>query len=142
MRRRPAGSEPRPLPPRGFRSRPSARPLTDSDDVLLKKRRAAQHPDRPGKRCNAASGTWHPVVDHGRCEAKSDCVIVCPNDVFEVRRIDGADFAALGVLAKLRVVAHRRHSAYPVNAEACHACGLCVVACPEHAITLVAPPAG
>ena len=115
--------------------------MTDPDDVLVKKRRAAQHPDRPGERCIAPSGTWHPVIDHSRCEAKSDCVTVCPNDVFEVRRIKNEDFAALGVLAKLRVVAHRRRSAYAVNAHACRACGLCVVACPEDAIELVAPPA-
>jgi len=111
--------------------------MTGNDEDLEKKRRAARHPDRPGEQCNAAPGTWTPVIDHGRCEAKSDCVVVCPNDVFEVRRIDDADFARLGPLAKLRVIAHRRRSAYGVNADACRACGLCVVACPEHAISLV-----
>ena len=110
--------------------------VTGSDEALAKKRRAAQHPDRPGERCNAPTGTWGPVVDHGRCEAKSDCVIVCPNDVFEVRRIEGGDFDQLRPVAKLRVLAHRRRTAYATNGDACRACGLCVVACPEHAITL------
>ncbi len=58
-----------------------------------------------------------PVVDHGRCEAKRDCVRVCPYDVFEVRRMDPDDFTALGLLGKLRTTAHRRMTAYPVNAD-------------------------
>ena len=37
-----------------------------------------------------------PVVDRARCEGKRDCVDACPHDVFEVRRIDDRDFAALG----------------------------------------------
>jgi NAD-dependent dihydropyrimidine dehydrogenase PreA subunit len=31
-------------------------------------------------------------------------------------------------------------TAYPVNAEQCHECGLCVSVCPEDAITLVPQP--
>lgn len=112
--------------------------MTD-DRALEKKRRAAQHPHRPGERCNAPAGTWTVVVDHGRCEAKEDCVVVCPNDVFEIRRIDDADFAALGFMGKLRVRAHGRKTAYTPRAADCHACGLCVVACPEKAITLLPP---
>jgi 4Fe-4S ferredoxin len=78
-----------------------------------------------------------PVVDHARCEAKRECVAVCPYDVFEVRRIDVGDFAALGAVGKLRSRAHRRMTAYPVHADQCHECGLCVTACPEDAVTLV-----
>ena len=37
-----------------------------------------------------------PVIDHARCEGKRDCIDVCPNDVFEVRRIDDSDYRALG----------------------------------------------
>ena len=101
------------------------------DQERDKKRRAAQHPDQPGERCNAPAGTWTPLVDHGRCEAKSDCVVVCPADVFEVRRIDDGDFNGLPFLAKLRVLAHRRRTAYTPNADACRAWGLSVVACPR-----------
>ncbi|HLI01545.1 MAG TPA: ferredoxin family protein [Acidimicrobiales bacterium] len=105
-------------------------------DKLEKKRAAARHPDRPGERCAAPPGTWSPVVDHARCEAKGDCVTVCPNDVFEIGRMEAGDFAALSFPAKLKVIAHRRRTAYTPHADACRACGLCVVSCPEQAITL------
>jgi NAD-dependent dihydropyrimidine dehydrogenase PreA subunit len=111
--------------------------LGETEEVLAKKRRAAQHPDRPGQRCNAPAGTWKPVIDHARCEAKSDCDVVCPNGVFEIRRMDDAEFAGLRAFSKLRVIAHKRRTAYTPNADACRACGLCVVACPESAIRLL-----
>jgi len=101
-----------------------------------KARAAAEHPDRPGEKCRAPPGTWRPVVDHARCEGKSDCVDVCPYDVFEVRRIDEADFRALAWLARVKVLVHRLQTAYTPRADACQACGLCVVACPEHAIEM------
>ena len=59
--------------------------------------------------------------------------------MFEIRRIDDSDFRGLSALAKLRVLAHRRQTAYTPNADACRACGLCVVACPEGAISLTGP---
>jgi NAD-dependent dihydropyrimidine dehydrogenase PreA subunit len=102
-----------------------------------KARRAAKHPDRPGESCRGAAGRWRPVVDRGRCEGKRDCVEVCPYGVFEVRRIDDSEFARLPLLGRLKSMAHRRQTAYTPAAEACQACGLCVVACPEKAITLV-----
>lgn len=102
-----------------------------------KARKAAAHPDRPGEQCKAPSGTWRPVIDHARCEAKRDCVDVCPYDVFEVRRIADADWDALGLFARLKVLVHRSQTAYAPRAASCQACGLCVVACPEDAITLV-----
>jgi NAD-dependent dihydropyrimidine dehydrogenase PreA subunit len=82
-----------------------------------------------------------PVVDRAKCEGKSDCVAVCPCGVFEVRRMEEADFAKLTVLGKLKSVAHGRKTAYTPNATDCRACGLCVVACPERAIRLVAASA-
>jgi NAD-dependent dihydropyrimidine dehydrogenase PreA subunit len=82
-----------------------------------------------------------PVVNQGRCEAKNDCVVVCPNDVFEVRRIDRSDFRRLNPLEQLKVVVHGSKTAYTPNADQCAACGLCVVACPERAIKLVQAPA-
>lgn len=110
-----------------------ARANIDSD----KARRAARHPDRPGEECRAEAGTYRPVVDRSRCEGKRDCVDVCPHSVFEVRRIDDEDFRNLSLLGRLKSMAHGRQSAYTPAADRCRACGLCVVACPEHAITLV-----
>jgi NAD-dependent dihydropyrimidine dehydrogenase PreA subunit len=78
-----------------------------------------------------------PVVDRSKCEGKTDCVGVCPEDVFEVRTMDEADFARLSFFGKLKSRAHGRQTAYTPNADACQACGLCVTACPERAIRLV-----
>jgi 4Fe-4S ferredoxin len=90
--------------------------------------------------CRKAPGTVVPVIDRGKCEGKADCVRVCPFDVFEVRRIDDADFAALGLLGKVKSLAHGRKSAYTPRAHQCEGCGHCVTACPEKAIRLAAPP--
>ena len=102
-----------------------------------KARRAAQDPRRPGQECRAEPGSYAPRIDRQRCEGKRDCVLVCPYGVFEVRRIDDADFAALGPLGKLKSIVHGRMTAYTPGEDRCKACGLCVVACPEKAITLV-----
>jgi NAD-dependent dihydropyrimidine dehydrogenase PreA subunit len=103
-----------------------------------KARRAAQHPERPGEKCGADAGAYRPVVDRNACEGKRDCVEVCPYDVFEVRQIDDEDFASLSFLGRLKSRAHGRLTAYTPHANLCQACGLCVVACPEKAIRLVA----
>jgi NAD-dependent dihydropyrimidine dehydrogenase PreA subunit len=109
-----------------------AKPGLDTE----KARRAARHPDRPGEECGASPGSFVPIVDRSRCEGKKDCVEVCPESVFEVRRIDDADFARLGFLGKLKSRAHGRMTSYTPRAGDCRACGLCVVACPEKAIRL------
>ena len=105
-----------------------------------KARKHARDPKRPGERCRAAPGAYQPRINRSRCEGKSDCVAVCPYNVFEVRRIDDADYRALSLLGRLKSRAHGRLSAYTPLADACRACGLCVVACPEHAITLERVP--
>jgi 4Fe-4S ferredoxin len=116
-------------------------PGSSSEKLRLnpeKARRAAQHADRPGEKCGADAGAYQPVIDRNACEGKRDCVEVCPYGVFEVRRIDDEDFFRLSFLGKLKSQAHGRLSAYTPQANLCQACGLCVVACPEKAITLVA----
>jgi NAD-dependent dihydropyrimidine dehydrogenase PreA subunit len=92
--------------------------------------------ERPGETCKAAPGAYLPEIDRRRCEGKSDCVAACPYDVFEVRRIDEAEYRALPLLSRLKLRAHGKKTAYAVRADACQACGLCVAACPEDAIAL------
>jgi len=111
--------------------------MTTRGITTEKARRAAANADRSGEQCRATPGRWRPVVDRARCEGKRDCVEVCPYEVFEVRRIDDADYAALSFFARLKVLAHRKQCAYTPRADACQACGLCVVACPEGALRLV-----
>jgi NAD-dependent dihydropyrimidine dehydrogenase PreA subunit len=86
--------------------------------------------------CRQDAGVFAPVVNLKRCEGKGDCAVVCPEQVFEVRRIDAADYQQLGSLQKLKLRVHGMKIAYTPNAEACRACGACVTACPERAITL------
>jgi NAD-dependent dihydropyrimidine dehydrogenase PreA subunit len=90
----------------------------------------------PSAECRANPGEFAPVVDRSKCEGKAECVEVCPVHVFEVRRMDDGDFAQLGVLAKLKSIAHGRKTAYTPRASACESCGKCVAACPEKAIKL------
>lgn len=104
-----------------------------------KAKRAARHPQRPGMDCKAPSGQYRPQVDVRRCEGKGDCVAVCPYDVFRVGALTEEAFASLPLLGKLKSWAHGKKTAHTPNLDACRACGLCVVACPERAITLVGP---
>src|SRR5829696_3261934 len=102
-----------------------------------KAKQAAKDRERPGEKCRAAPGVFQPQVDRSRCEGKAECAAVCPYDVFEVRRMDDGDFDALSFLARLKSRVHGRLTAYTPRAAACQGCGLCVVACPETAITLI-----
>ena len=102
-----------------------------------KAKRAARNPKRPGEECKADAGAWRPVVDRARCEGKSDCVEVCPYDVFELGRIEDAEYRSLAFFARMKVRAHGMKTSRTPRSDSCRACGLCVVSCPEKAITLV-----
>jgi NAD-dependent dihydropyrimidine dehydrogenase PreA subunit len=92
--------------------------------------------DTSASTCKQAPGVIAPVVNFSRCEGKADCAVVCPEDVFEIRRIDSKDYQRLGPLQKFKLRVHGMKVAYTPNARACRSCGLCVTACPERAITL------
>lgn len=106
------------------------------DEEVEKVRRASADPRRPGEVCRAEPGTWAVSVDVRRCEGKGDCVVVCPYDVFEVAPIEDAVYAALPLLIRIKLRVHGKRTAYVRRPEACRACGLCVVACPERAVAL------
>ena len=86
--------------------------------------------------CKHPAGFVAPVIDRNRCEAKDDCVRVCPYSVFEIRALSSDDRRALSFVGRLKAWAHGNRQAFAVNAADCHGCGLCVTACPEHAIRL------
>lgn len=87
-------------------------------------------------KCDAPAGSIRPIVDLRACEGKGDCAKVCPEHVFEIAKIDDASFAALPLINRFKLWAHGKKIAYTPKADACLACGLCVVACPEGAIKL------
>lgn len=93
--------------------------------------------ERSTTACKQKPGVIAPVVDLKRCEGKGDCLQVCPENVFEVRRIDQADYLGLDLMHRFKLRVHGMKVAYTPNASACQSCGLCVTACPERAIKLV-----
>ena len=86
--------------------------------------------------CTGVPGHLAPVVDRNRCEAKEECIRVCPYSVFEMRRLSREERTGMSLLGRLKSAAHKNRQAVVVNPEACHACNLCVEACPEKAIQL------
>ncbi|MBS0367151.1 MAG: ferredoxin family protein [Proteobacteria bacterium] len=87
--------------------------------------------------CQQPPGVFGPVIDRERCEGKADCLRVCPYQVFELATLTREQWSALSLRGRLKALVHGRHQAVPVRADQCHACGLCVAACPENAIQLV-----
>jgi 4Fe-4S ferredoxin len=81
-----------------------------------------------------------PVIDRNRCEGKEDCVPVCPYQVFEMGTLSPDERRGLSLSGKLKGFFHRYRQSFATGAARCHACGLCVTACPEKAISLSAAP--
>jgi 4Fe-4S ferredoxin len=117
--------------------------------IPAKVKRASQHRDLPAvlaslreqgyssvKLAAGEPGAFRPNVDASRCEGKDDCAEVCPFDVFDVGPIDINVYSRLSLMSKVKLRVHGMRTATAPRADACHACGLCVVACPERAIEL------
>jgi 4Fe-4S ferredoxin len=94
-------------------------------------------PNEKANECRGTPGRVAPVVDRNRCEAKGECVVVCPYDVFEIRRLTAIDRAALDLRGRLKAWIHGNEQAFVVRPGDCHACQLCISACPEQALRLV-----
>jgi NAD-dependent dihydropyrimidine dehydrogenase PreA subunit len=77
-----------------------------------------------------------PVIDRNRCEGKAACVAVCPTNVFTLGVLPPGERGGLSWRGKLKAFGHGWKQAFTPNAAACEACGKCVEACPEEAITL------
>lgn len=92
--------------------------------------------------CAPEAGRVEPIIDRARCDAKAACVRVCPYHVFEVRRLTDVERRDFGWVARVKLLVHGGRQAFAVRAADCHACGLCVKACPEHAITLASVTIG
>jgi 4Fe-4S ferredoxin len=86
--------------------------------------------------CNEISGRVAPVVDRNRCEGKAACVRVCPYDVFAIATLTPEQRRALTLPGRIKAWVHGGKQAMVVNGAACHACQLCVKACPEQALEL------
>ena len=87
--------------------------------------------------CKQEAGVVAPVINHLKCEGAGDCVDVCPHDVFNIRMLTAPELKALPLILWIKVKVHGGKQAFVVNGEACRSCGLCVKACPEHAIRLL-----
>lgn len=85
--------------------------------------------------CKEEGNKLRPIVNFNNCGAKEDCVAVCPYDVFEIRPIRAEDKANLNLKGKIKTFFFK-NKAYLTDSSLCHACGLCVQACPENAIKL------
>ncbi|OZI33215.1 4Fe-4S ferredoxin [Bordetella genomosp. 1] len=92
--------------------------------------------EQSGASCKHPPGKFVPRINRNRCEGKGACVTVCPHNVFETGVLPAEERVGLTWLGKVKGFAHGWKQAFVPNADACEACGLCVTACPERAITL------
>ena len=90
--------------------------------------------------CKQPAGQFEPVIDRNRCEGKGPCVDVCPTQVLAMGVLSHQQRGGLSWKGRLKALAHGHRQAFAINSAACEACGLCVAACPEKAITLRRAP--
>ncbi|ARD84179.1 putative 4Fe-4S ferredoxin, iron-sulfur binding protein [Ferroplasma acidiphilum] len=83
------------------------------------------------------TGLVIPSINRNSCEAKGECVSICPYNVFELIPLKDEDKKNMSLVGKLKARAHGGKQAYVIDPALCHSCGDCVKACPEKAITLI-----
>ncbi len=93
--------------------------------------------DKKGTHCKPEASGVVPRVDPAKCEAKGECVKVCPYEVFEIRPRTSGEISDLGFLGRIKAKAHGNRIADTPGLDRCHSCSDCVTACPEGAIRLV-----
>jgi 4Fe-4S ferredoxin len=86
--------------------------------------------------CPQPAGRYVPVINRNRCEGKEDCIAACPCDVFEMQTLTEAEKSTMPFFSRFKARVHGNRQAFAVRAGDCQACGLCISACPESAITL------
>jgi 4Fe-4S ferredoxin len=86
--------------------------------------------------CKQEPGAYRPVIDRNRCEGKGECVKVCPVGVFVLETLPKEQRVGLSVRGKVKGFVHGWQQALLAQPDACEACGLCIKACPENAISL------
>jgi 4Fe-4S ferredoxin len=89
-----------------------------------------------GDQCKQGPGVFAPVIDRNKCEGKAECAAVCPYHVFTLGVLPKAERSELSFIGKLKGFGHGWKQAFTPGTADCHACGLCVAACPEKAIEL------
>jgi 4Fe-4S ferredoxin len=92
---------------------------------------------RDAQDCPQPAGSYVPVINRTRCEGKEDCVTACPYEVFEMQTLTEADKSAMPLFSRFKAKIHGNRQAFAVRANDCQACGFCITACPEQAITLI-----
>ncbi len=86
--------------------------------------------------CKQDPGVIIPIIDRNQCEGKGPCVAVCPHQVLEVHTLPPDQRKGVSTVGKLKGWAHGWQQARVAQPDRCQACGKCVAACPEKAITL------
>jgi 4Fe-4S ferredoxin len=89
-------------------------------------------------KCNQPAGKYIPLIDRNKCEGKAACVAVCPYGVLQIDQLPVDQRATLGFFGKVKGLVHDWQQAFVVEPDLCRACALCVQACPEQAIKLIA----
>ncbi|GAB4063576.1 ferredoxin family protein [Uliginosibacterium sediminicola] len=91
-------------------------------------------------RCKQEPGAFIPVIDRNKCEGKGPCIEVCPYQVLSMYTVPKETRQTLSLVGKIKGMVHRWQQAEVLHPELCKACGLCVSACPEQAISLARAP--